>query len=152
MTNVSVTQHINAQPSRVFEVITDIRNADKYIPGIKKIEVVEGSPQNAQVGFTWRETRVMMGKEATETMSITEFNPPRGYKVEAKSGGMHYISTLDISSAPQGGSSLTMTFKAVPQHFWAKLGSILMFMFKRTIVQCFKDDLLAIKKQSESAA
>jgi carbon monoxide dehydrogenase subunit G len=147
MKPVTVTEAVNAPAAEVFAVMSDIPNAASFIPGIKKVEVVTPTPVG--VGFTWRETRVMMGKEATETMTVTHFDPPRGYAVEAKSNGVHYHTMIQVSPESKNRTLITMTFRGVPLTFGAKVASLLAFMFTGVIRKCLREDLAAVKKRCE---
>ncbi|MDV8008132.1 hypothetical protein [Rhodococcus sp. IEGM 1318] len=48
------------------------------------------------VGTKWRETRKMMGKEATEDMWVTEVEAPSRTVVKANSHGMNYTSGFTL--------------------------------------------------------
>jgi carbon monoxide dehydrogenase subunit G len=152
MTSVTVSESINAPAHRVFAVMSDIPNAASFIPTIKKIEVLSGDPANVGVGFTWKETRLMMGKLATETMTVTAFTPPHAYRVEAKSGGMHYVTNITVEATSATASRVTMTFSGTPLTFAGKLFSLVGFLFKGVLRKCLAEDLAAIKARSESSA
>ena len=83
---------IDAPKNAVWHAISDIENAATNIDGIQKIEVLE-RPAAGLVGLKWKETRKMFGKEATETMWITEAVENDYYQAHAESCGCHYIST-----------------------------------------------------------
>src|SRR5690554_7427383 len=56
---------INRPVELVWNQIIDIRNSAQFIEGIIKIEVLE-EPENTLIGFKWKETRMMFGKERSE--------------------------------------------------------------------------------------
>ncbi|MGA5197581.1 SRPBCC family protein [Streptomyces exfoliatus] len=113
-TSVVVERRVAASPGRVWEAITDLPDMPRVLSGVEKVEVLtEGG---FGVGTRWRETRRMLGKEATEEMTVTECEPPDRYVAVAESHGMHYVSELTLASDGAGGSTLRMTFSARPAH------------------------------------
>ncbi|MFB7867772.1 SRPBCC family protein [Streptomyces sp. NPDC056069] len=116
--SVVVERRVNASPGRVWESITDLRDMPRVLSGVEKVEVLtEGG---FAVGTRWRETRRMMGREATEEMTVTVCEPPERYVTVADSHGMHYVS--EITLVPDGpavsatATTLRMTFTARPSH------------------------------------
>ena len=87
MSSVTIEIDVNASPGRTFEVFTDLANTGNIVRGIKKMEILTEGPVGT--GTRFRETRVMMGKEATEEMEITEFQRGELFVHEAKSHGCH---------------------------------------------------------------
>ncbi|MGI9263993.1 MAG: SRPBCC family protein, partial [Gammaproteobacteria bacterium] len=67
---VSTSIDIASPAENVWAVITDIENCVGRISSILDIEVLE-KPETGFVGFKWKETRKMFGKEATEVMWVT---------------------------------------------------------------------------------
>ena len=112
MRELVVTHDSSATPENVWSVLTDLDNAAATISAIEKIERLDGD-SGFGVGTTWRETRTMFGKTATEDMTITDVNPGRSYSTEANSHGAHYKSTHSVESI-DGGSRITMAFGAEP--------------------------------------
>lgn len=140
---------INAPVEKVFALISDIRSAPQRVTAIKKVEVLTDGPIG--VGTRFKETRVMFGKEATETMEFTAFDPPRSYTVTAYSCGNHYESTFRC--APEGqGTKVTMTFVCTPKTFFAKLFSPLGKLMSGMIRKCVMKDLEDLAKAAEGTA
>ncbi|MGW6394219.1 SRPBCC family protein [Streptomyces sp. NPDC055103] len=111
-TSVVVERRVAASPGRVWEAITDLRDMPRVLSGVEKVEVLtEGG---FGVGTRWRETRRMLGKEATEEMTVTECEPPDRYVTVADSHGMHYVSELTLTADDTGGTALRMAFSARP--------------------------------------
>ncbi len=134
---------------RVFDLFTDLEGIESTIAGIKSIEVLEGSAK-MEKGTTWKETRVMFGKEASETMSVTHIEPNKSYVVEAASHGMKYRSTYDF--AFDGGvTTVHMEFSGTPVTFSAKLFSILGFLFAGATKKALKNDMLDLKRVAENS-
>lgn len=118
MLGVTVTRSIAAPPERVFATFSNFEDAAQRIQAIEKLEVLTPGPIG--VGTRFRETRTMFGKQATEEMTITAFDPPRGYDVEAQSHGSKYYTTFRFEPEP-GGTKVTMRFEAQPLSTFAKL-------------------------------
>ncbi|MFB7516448.1 SRPBCC family protein [Streptomyces sp. NPDC056144] len=116
-TSVVVERRVAASPGRVWEAITDLRDMPRVLSGVERVEVL--TPGGFDVGTRWRETRRMLGKEATEEMTVTECEPPDRYVTVAESHGMRYVSELTLTPAagsPDGraATTLRMTFSARP--------------------------------------
>jgi hypothetical protein len=129
----------------IWEAITDIKSSEKFISGIKKIEVLE-KPSDGIVGFKWRETRVMFGKEATEIMWITEAEKNKFYKTRAESHGAIYRTLVALEEISDG-CLLRMEFDSEAVGFLGKLMNLFFggMMAKSTKKMVF-EDLTDIKK------
>lgn len=140
MPTCTLIKQVGAPPERVFAFLADMNNWAKSISAIKKIEVLTPGPVGK--GTRFKETRVMFGKEATETMEITEWDPPRGHTIEADSCGARFISTISIERSG-GGSTITMHTRTVAQTFLAKLfaplGYLMMGMMKKAMQKDLDD-------------
>jgi carbon monoxide dehydrogenase subunit G len=106
---LELTQHVNAPVEAVWEVLTDIEGAAGTLSGVTKVEVLTPGPYAE--GFRWRETRKMMGKEATEEMWVADAQAPHATTVKAQSGGADYTTRFTLRPVP-GGTELTMFFGA----------------------------------------
>ncbi|MEU0395099.1 SRPBCC family protein [Streptomyces sp. NPDC006208] len=107
-----VERVIRASPGRVWEALTDLQGMERVLSGVQRIEVLtEGG---FDVGTRWRETRRMLGKEATEEMYVTACEPLELYVVEADSHGTHYVSEFELLTAGPETTTVRMTFSAVP--------------------------------------
>lgn len=143
---ITVEKQVNAPPDRVFALSSDFATMPERIPAIKKVEMLTDGP--VRVGTRFKETRVMLGKEATETMEVTAFDPPRGYNLGANSCGCIYDSRIEI--VPNGnGTNISITFVGTPVSFFAKLMSPFSKLFAGTLRKCLDGDLEAIKAAAE---
>ena len=148
---VSTEVNINANRADVWNVIADIENSINVVSSINKIEVID-KPQNSLEGFKWKETRTMFGKEATETMWITESKENEYYQTRAESHGSVYISKLSLNESDNL-TELTMSFEGIPQTATAKILSFLMSpMIKSSMKKALAKDLGDIKKHLETQA
>ena len=147
MPELKVSKHIHAPVDRVFDVMSDFASAPARISAISRVEMLTDGP--TRVGTRFRETRVMFGKEATETMEVLEFEPNRSYTLGAHSCGCEYRCNLMFR--PVGpGTEVTMHFKARPTSFMAKLISPLTMLMMGTLKKSVAQDLEDAKKFAES--
>lgn len=144
---ITIESTINAPPERVFEVYSDIENAAERIDGITKLEIL--SAARSGLGLRWRETRVMMGKEATEEMEITAFDAPCSYQVEAESHGMHYTTVMSFTE--QGDTTrVTWFFGGEPLTLATKVISLFSFLFVGMTRKMMKGDIDDLKRFIEA--
>lgn len=108
---VVVERLIQAPPGPVWEALTDLSGWEDTLTGVERIEVL--TPGGFDVGTRWRETRRMMGKEATEEMWVTASEPPERYVVEAESHGTHYVSEFRLLTSGPETTTVRLTFSAV---------------------------------------
>ncbi len=149
MASVQTGISINAPREQVFELFTDLRSLGDRVSAIIKSEVLTDGPIGN--GTRFRETRKMFGKESTEEMWISEFNPGVSYCVEAESCGSHYLSTY-LFSDENGGTHVDMSFDATPKTFMAKVISPLMGLMLKSCAKMFDKDLAELKAAAEGGA
>jgi hypothetical protein len=152
MFGFTVDRHIAAPPDVVFARASDFRRAPETISAIVKMDLLTDGP--VRIGTRFRETRVLFGREATEEMTVTAFEPPKRYTLGAESHGSRYVT--ELSFAPDGqGTRVTMTFAATPVTFMARVMSVLMRpMTKGLVKMCAKDldDMKAAIERDRNAA
>ena len=112
MSEFAVTKHVAVTPEQVWAIVTDVAHYDQVIKGISVVQKLDDGAEFG-IGTTWRETRKMYGKEATEEMVVTAVNPGVSYAVNAASHGAVYTSVISLA-ANGTGTDLTMTFGAEP--------------------------------------
>lgn len=148
---IEVSTRINAPREVVWARATDIEHAADFISGLVSAEVLE-RPDAGLVGLRWRETRTLMGKQSTETMWVTAAQAPDYYDVEAGSHGCRYFSRLSFDDVG-GATQLTMTFRAEPESFVAKLlGNTIGRLFMGPTRKALQQDLDDIRLASEHDA
>lgn len=100
MPQFSVTHRIAAPVAATYEAFADIPNCAGRIPAITRIEMLDEGP--VRVGSRWRETRVMYGKEHTETLEITGMEPGRSIRVGCTSCGCRYETEFRFATDGDG--------------------------------------------------
>ncbi len=147
---VTVNIEINKPKESVWKVITDIEHSQSVISGIKRINLLN-KPSSDLVGLKWEVTREMFGKEATETMWVTDAENNDYFCTRAESHGSVYITKLSLRNSGSG-SLLTMSFNGIPQGFSAKILSLIMGPFiKSSIRKVLTKDLGDIKSYVEKS-
>lgn len=150
---------VNAAKEAVWKVISDIDNAVDTIDSITKIDILERPTQEGSlVGLKWTETRVMFGKETTETMWVTEAKLHEYYQTRTESCGAVYISRMYIAEKEhedvdtgKNVSYVGMSFDGESQTFCSKVMMVLMgWMVVGETKKAILADLKNIKDKAES--
>ena len=149
---ISVDTEINSSKDKVWTVITDFENSPNVISGIVGLEVLE-KPESGLVGFKWKETRKMFGKEADETMWITDCEDGEYYATRAENHGAIYRSKLSVEALGENKTKLTMSFEGDSDSVLVKIISALMSVFmKKSMIKMLQVDLADIKRHVEAAS
>lgn len=148
MSGFTVKTKIGASPEEVFAAFADLDRAAERISGITGIERLTDGPVGA--GTRWRETRVMMGHEATEEMEFTAFDPGCGYTVEAESRGTRYSTEFLFRQADGYGTEVTVRFEAKPVSLAAKLLAPLAWLMMGASRKCVEKDIEELKVHVEA--
>lgn len=148
MQDVEVRRRVAAPVERVWAVVTDLAGSPRVVRGIDAVEVL--TPGEFGVGTRWRETRTMMGRSATEEMTVTAVQPQRSYTTEAVRPGVRYLSTVAVTPAGDGGSELAMTFGARPTSAVARvLGALTGPLGRRAVARALTADLADLAAAAE---
>jgi hypothetical protein len=149
MASLTLTRRMHAPVQTVFDVASDLARAAEHIRGILNVELLTPGPVG--VGTRWRETRKMMGKEATETLEITAFDQPHSYTVGCSSCGAYMESTFRFVPAGGGATDVTLDLRCEARSLAARLMSPLTnMMFGKMMRQNMEDDLDDIQRVAES--
>jgi carbon monoxide dehydrogenase subunit G len=146
MASLVLSKYIDAPPADVFSVAADFERIPAVIRGIKSIEMLTPGPIG--VGTRFRETRIMFGRESSEEMTVTAFNPPRSCTLEAYTCGAQFIS--DHRFTPQGsGTLLELSIRTEPRTLLAKLaaplGVLMTGSMKKMILADMEDLKVAVE-------
>lgn len=145
--NIKSQIKINNTKEKVWEVITDIKNSNRFIKGIEEIEILE-QREKEFIGLKWKETRTMFGQTATEIMWISDAKEYESYSTRAESHGAIYITDFTLTEKEEV-TELRMSFTSKSVTFKAKLLSIMFFLFAGATKKAFMDDLIDIKAAAE---
>ena len=147
---ISVSVEIERSKAEVWSAITDIENAQHMISGILALKIIH-KPEDGIVGLKWTETRKMFGKEASETMWITESKSEEFYRTRAESHGSLYLTKMAIKELDADTTELTMSFSAEAQSKMIKIISSIMGLFvNKSMKKMLLSDLQEIKKYVEA--
>lgn len=149
MTKLVVTTHVDATREEVFAVISDFENCAEHLTAVDCLEVLTDAPIGK--GTRFRETRTMFGRQTTEEMEITDYDPPEGYVVECDSCGSRFRSELKLISDISG-THLRMTIETQPVTLMARLMSPLGSLMIGSMRKCIETDLADIKRVAEANA
>ena len=148
--SICLSKSIDAEPTEVFDRLTDLHKAAERIEDITHIEVLTDGPIGA--GTRFRETRKMFGKECTEEMEITQFDAPRSYTVEAESCGARMTTRFDVE-AEGNGSRVSVDMHSRPITLVAKrVSPVANLMCSGMMKKCIEKDLDGIKASIEQPA
>lgn len=143
---IEVATEVAAAPAAVFATLTNLEKLPGFLQGVRSVEILDPGP--LRVGTRFRETRMMFGREATEEMTFSVFDPPRRFVLTAENHGTRYITTHEVM--PSGsGSRVSLTFEGVPLTLAARLFSVLGRIFAGNIRKLLAADLAAVKAEAE---
>lgn len=142
-------RQIDAPPSRVFEVFTDLDRLEEVVPEIVKTETLTDGPLG--VGSRIRSTRKMFGKEASEEMEFVAFDPPTGYQLEARSHGAHYLTGYRFEPAG-GGTLVHFEFTGKAESLMAKLMTPLSMLCAGAMKKMMVREFDALQAECEGRA
>ena len=151
-----LSTHIEATQETVFAAASNFPNAAAFISAIDSIEMLTPAKDGLPIGVgtRFKETRTMFGKQATETMEVTEFDPPRAYTLSALSCGLQYHSRVTVLEEQPGtgggGCRLSYDIKGTPVSLFAKIvGPIMGVMMKGAMRKAMEKDLADVKNYVE---
>lgn len=146
---INVSTEVNCAKEKVWQAITDIANCKNMISAIIDLAVIE-KPETGLVGLKWSETREMFGKEASETMWITEAVEGQYYCIRAENCGAVYLTKMAVAE-DNGKTILSMSFSSESMSFIGKVFSALMgLLMKKSLVKMLEKDLQDIKQYLEN--
>lgn len=142
-------RHESTAPAEtVWTIMTDLENWPKVVQAIESVERLDDG-DDFGVGTRWRETRTMFGRQATETMQVTEVDPGRSYTVEARNRGATYTSVSSVEPTREG-CVIEMSFDAQTSGVSKLLGATLGKLFEGATRKALLQDLVDIAQAAES--
>jgi len=148
---ITVDIDIHAPKEQVWAAISDIGQSATMISGIVAVDILH-KPESGLVGLKWTETRVLFGKNASETMWITDCEEGVYYSTRAENHGAVYTSTLSLKEQ-HGLTRLTHSFSATSGSIPMKIIAWVMgFAMNRSMTKLLLADVNDIKSFVESRA
>ncbi|HYH65119.1 MAG TPA: SRPBCC family protein [Urbifossiella sp.] len=141
MPGFDLTHTVAAPLPAVFAAFTDFENAPKRIPDIIRVEMLTPGPVG--VGTAFKETRKMFGKECTETMTVTAFEPGKLVELSAAACGMEF-STRFTFAADGGKTRVDVAVRKRAVTLVAKLFTPLSFLMSGMMKKCIARDVASV--------
>jgi carbon monoxide dehydrogenase subunit G len=148
MAVMTVERDVAAPAETVWALVTDLDRTNAVVSAITALERTDDG-SGFGVGTAWRETRVMFGRESTESMAVTEIDEGRSYVVESLSRGVLYRSVMRIEPNADG-CHLVWDFGAEAQSTSAKLMSVIGKLFEGSTKKALLKDLEDIAAAAET--
>ena len=146
MANVTVTRRIDAPVNVVFRTVAHVEQFSQAVPGILRVEFV--SEVKSGAGARFRETRMMMGREASTELEVTEHVENERVRIVSEAGGALWDTVF--TTVPDGeGTALKMVMDAQPRSASAKMTLPLIIGAVRKAVE---EDMDAVKAFCEGHA
>ena len=143
MANVTVTRRIDAPADVVFRTVAHVEQFSQAVPDILRVEFL--SEVKSGVGARFRETRMMMGREASTELEVTEYVENDRVRIVSEAGGALWDTVFTV--APDGeGTELKMVMDARPQTLSARMTVPLVI---GTVRKAVEEDMDAIKSFCE---
>ena len=148
--NLKVCRAVTAPASVVWSIMIDLDGSATTISAIQSIEILSEATEFG-VGTRWRETRTMFGKQATETMWISEVEPGTSYVARAESNGAKYTTLMKVVDTASDSSEVSMDFSAEPTGTMSKLmGATVGKLFEGATRKALAQDLDDIAAAAEA--
>jgi carbon monoxide dehydrogenase subunit G len=148
--NLKVCRAVNAPASVVWSIMIDVEGSATAISAIQSIEILSDATEFG-VGTRWRETRTMFGKQATETMWISEVDAGTSYVAMVESNGAEYTTIMKVVDTGSNSSEVSMDFSAEPTGTMAKLmGATVGKLFESATRKALAQDLDDIAATAEA--
>lgn len=143
-------QQIEATPEEILDALTDFDSWSDWMDGLLRVEKLTDGAYG--VGTRWRETRKLMGQEATEEFEVVEFEPPHRVALRVdgsrgSSGKGEYRFVYTLSPEAVGNSRFVMDAEIEMPGVAARLfGWLFKSMFRKA---CDRDNA-ALKRYLET--
>ena len=146
MATVNVTRRIDAPADVVFRTVAHIEQFSEAVPHILRVEFL--SEVKSGIGARFRETRLMMGREASTELEVTDFVENERVRIVSEAGGAVWDTVFTV--APDGqGTELKMVMDAQPRTMSARMTMPLIMGAVRKAVE---QDMDAVKAYCEQSA
>ena len=142
MIEVEHTLEIARSPEDVFDYLADVARLPEWQESAESVEV-DG---DLGEGSRFREVRSFMGRRATSTLEVTEYDRPRRFSLHVVEGPVRYA----VEHALEGAEGRTrVTF--VGRGDIDRVPRLMRGTVRRMVERQFLKDLEALKRALESA-
>ncbi len=118
MANVTATRRIDAPVDVVFRTVAHVEQFSQAVPHVLRVEFL--SEAKSGVGARFRETRTMMGREASTELEVTEYVENARVRIVSEAGGALWDTVF--TTVPDGAATaLTMVMDAQPRSLSARM-------------------------------
>ena len=146
MAKVTVSRRIDAPVDVVFRTVAHVERFSQAVPGILRVEFL--SEVTSGVGARFRETRTMMGREASTELEVTEYVENERVRIVSEAGGALWDTVFTVG--PDGeGTELKMVMDARPQTLSARMTVPLII---GTVQKAVEQDMDSVKSFCEHAS
>jgi carbon monoxide dehydrogenase subunit G len=146
VTNVTVTRRIDAPVDVVFRTVAHVEQFSQAVPHILRIEFL--SEVKSGVGARFRETRRVMGSEASTELEVKEYVENERVRMVSEAGGALWDTVFTVT--PDGaGTALEMVMDAQPRSPSARMTLPFIIGVVRKAVE---QDMNAVKSFCERPA
>jgi carbon monoxide dehydrogenase subunit G len=117
---IMASREVAASAGSVWEIVTDLDGSPAVLTAVERVERLDEG-DGFGLGTRWRETRTMLGRQATEEMEVTAVDPPRSYTVVAVDGSTTYTSTITVDPLVSERCVLRMSFTGTSSGLAARI-------------------------------
>ena len=141
MIEVEHTLQIARPVDEVFAYLTDIERIPEWQASAEEVSLEGELAEGSRI----REVRSMMGRRATSTMEVTEYDPPKRFSLRTVEGPITYTVEHALESV-NGGTRVTFTGRGETN----RVPRLMLGTVRRTIQRQFVKDLETFKQRLES--
>lgn len=149
MPTITVSEQFECAPELAFATLSNFHYYPDFIEAIISTKLL--SEQTTGLGTKFSETRIMMGREATEEMEVVEFTSPSKFVLYSFAHGTEYHSTHTFEPN-ENGTKVTLEFRANPKTLMAKILSGLFSRMIGQVADMLQKDLRDAKIEAEKRA
>ncbi len=146
MSNITVSLRIEAPVEAVFRTVAHVEEFSRAVPHILRVEFLSEAKEG--VGARFRETRRIMGSEASTELEVTEYVENERVRIVSEAGGALWDTVFTVAADGRG-TALRMTMDAEPRTTSAEM--MLPFIIG-TVRKAVEQDMEAVKAFCERAA
>jgi uncharacterized protein YndB with AHSA1/START domain len=138
---VEHTLQIARPVDEVFAYLTDIERIPEWQASAEETSLEGELTEGSRI----REVRSMMGRRATSTMEVTEYDPPKRFSLRTVEGPITYAVEHALE-AVDGGTRVTFTGRGETN----RVPRLMLGTVRKTIQRQFVKDLETFKQRLES--